>query len=83
MPASITPSNVRRTGVYPDVSKRRFNIWLDNELIETVTSTAKLLGVKASTYMRMAILEKLNRRPKDGQPNTEDVSDVQAIEATR
>lgn len=48
------------------MSKRRFNIWLDNELIETVTIAAKAIGVKASTYMRMAILEKLNRKPRDG-----------------
>ena len=43
------------------MSKRRFNIWLDIDLIDKVAKAAKDIGVKTSTYMRMAILEKLNR----------------------
>lgn len=46
---------------------RRFNIWLDNELIDTVKTAAKAGGVKASTYMRMAVVEKLFRDPNVGE----------------
>lgn len=41
------------------MSKRRFNIWLDSDLIKAVAKAATSIGVKTSTFMRMAILEKL------------------------
>lgn len=43
------------------MSKKRYNIWLDTVLIDEIKLAASTLGVKVSTYMRMAILEKLRR----------------------
>lgn len=51
--------------------KRRFNIWLDIDFIDRVAKAAKTVGVKTSTFMRMAILEKL-RKHQDGHPNEQD-----------
>ncbi len=42
--------------------KKRYNIWLDTVLIDEIKLAATALGVKVSTYMRMAILEKLRRK---------------------
>lgn len=43
------------------MSKKRYNIWLDTVLIDEIKLAASTLGVKVSTYMRMAILDKLRR----------------------
>lgn len=72
-PAPSTLITIRPLGVYPRVSKRRFNIWLDESFIEAVKTAAKLVGVKASTYMRMAVLEKLSGRPKRGDQDVHQV----------
>ncbi len=44
--------------------KKRYNIWLDTVLIEEIKLAALTIGVKVSTYMRMAILEKLRKNTK-------------------
>jgi hypothetical protein len=44
---------------------KRFNIWLDTELVKQVEKVGKTLGVRKTTYMRRAIVEKL-RRDTDG-----------------
>lgn len=41
--------------------KKRYNIWMDLTLIARIKRAAKSLGVKISTYVRMAVLEKLGR----------------------
>jgi predicted DNA binding CopG/RHH family protein len=41
------------------MSSKRYNIWMDEELIAKIKASAKILGIKASTYIRMAVLEKL------------------------
>jgi len=43
---------------------KRYNIWFDLTLIERIKLTSKRLGVKISTYVRMAVLEKLGRDEK-------------------
>lgn len=63
------------------MSKKRFNIWLDKELIDTVKVLAIELGVKASTFMRMAILEKISRRSANERRDPPAVQQVQADEA--
>lgn len=40
---------------------KRFNIWLDTELVKQVEKVGKTLGVRKTTYMRMAIVEKLRK----------------------
>jgi hypothetical protein len=40
---------------------KRFNIWLDTELVKQVEKVGKTLGVRKTTYMRMAIVEKIRR----------------------
>lgn len=50
---------------------KRFNIWLDTELVKQVEKVGKALGVRKTTYMRMAIVEKLK---KDTDGSTQMVS---------
>ncbi len=40
---------------------KRYNIWLEESLIERIKKAAKAAGVKVSTFLRMAALEKLGR----------------------
>lgn len=49
------------------MSSKRYNIWLDIELILKIKKAALQIGVKTSTYMRMAILEKLNKDEKNNK----------------
>lgn len=42
---------------------KRYNIWMDITLIDRIKKAAKSLGIKVSTYIRMAVLEKLNKTP--------------------
>ncbi len=46
---------------------KRFNIWLDTELVSQVEKVAKTLGLRKTTYMRMAIVDKLRRDTDAGQ----------------
>jgi predicted DNA binding CopG/RHH family protein len=41
--------------------KKRYNVWLDVDLIQRIRDAATKIGVKISTFIRMAILEKLDR----------------------
>lgn len=43
------------------MSSKRYNIWLELSLIERIKTAAKKAGVKVSTFLRMAALEKLGR----------------------
>ncbi len=58
---------------------KRFNIWLDTELVKQVEKVGKTLGVRKTTYMRMAIVEKL-RRDTSG-PRDQDLHQVQSDQA--
>jgi predicted DNA binding CopG/RHH family protein len=40
---------------------KRYNIWFELTLIERIKTAAKKAGIKISTYVRMAVLEKLGR----------------------
>lgn len=40
---------------------KRYNIWLETSLIKRIKKAAKSAGVKISTFLRMAALEKLAR----------------------
>lgn len=44
---------------------KRYNIWMDIALIVRIKKSAKSLGIKVSTYIRMAVLEKLNKISND------------------
>jgi len=59
---------------------KRYNIWMDIALISRIKKVAKLLGIKVSTYIRMAVLEKLDNHDKVVLPNKNlpKVSDHQA-----
>ena len=39
---------------------KRYNIWMHTDLINQVKKAAKQMGVKTSTYIRIATIEKLN-----------------------
>lgn len=52
------------------MSKKRYNIWLDTAVIAEVKKAAKVVGVKVSTFMRMAILEKLRNHTCENPPPT-------------
>lgn len=60
---------------------KRFNIWLDTELVNEVQKAGKALGVRKTTYMRMAIVEKLRRDEENGPRNPQRVQQVQASKA--
>lgn len=62
------------------MSMKRFNIWLDTELVSQVEKVAKALGLRKTTYMRMAIVDKL-RRDTDGPRDPQTVQQVQANQA--
>ncbi len=38
---------------------KRFNMWMEEDLIERIKVAAKLLGLKSAPYIRIAVLEKL------------------------
>jgi len=44
------------------MSSKRYNIWFDLTLIARIKTAAKKSGIKISTYVRMAVLEKLGRK---------------------
>jgi len=41
--------------------KKRFNIWMDDSLIEEIKVAATAMGLKVSTFVRVATLEKLRK----------------------
>ncbi len=57
--------------------KKRFNIWMDTSLIAKIKATAKPLGLKVSTYCRMACLEKMRR---DADARSREPQDVQKVQ---
>lgn len=50
---------VRRLCVSPSMPSKRFNMWMEDELLTRIKVAAKLLGLKAAPYIRVAVLEKL------------------------
>lgn len=46
------------------MTSKRYNIWLTLDLIERIKTAAAKAGLKISTYIRMAVLEKLGREDK-------------------
>jgi len=42
------------------MASKRYNIWLEEGLIKCIKDAAKKAGVKVSTFLRMAALEKLD-----------------------
>ena len=50
---------------------KRFNMWMEDELIARIKVAAKLLGLKAAPYIRIAVLEKLGEHTC--QPHTIDL----------
>lgn len=51
------------------MASKRVNIWMDEELIAQIKVAAKQTGVKASTYVRVATIEKLAKtRPLKPNP---------------
>lgn len=43
------------------MTSKRYNIWLEIGLIDRIRLAAQRMGIKVSTYIRVAILEKLER----------------------
>jgi len=43
------------------MASKRYNIWLEESLIERIKAAAKKAGIKVSTFLRMAALEKLDK----------------------
>lgn len=49
--------------------KKRYNIWLDEDLIKEIKNTASLSGLKISTFIRMCILNSLNKISNEREKN--------------
>ena len=61
------------------MTKKRYNIWLDTVLIDEIKRAASTIGVKVSTYMRMAILEKLRGDRHDRSTRTREMGTSQKL----
>ncbi len=42
---------------------KRFNMWMEDDLLERIKSAAKTMGLKAAPYIRIVMLEKLGDIP--------------------
>lgn len=62
---------VRILCVYHSMPSKRFNMWMEDDLIIKIKAAAKLLGLKAAPYIRIAILEKLGESKCHAQQLTD------------